>query len=72
MSDPYIYYKKQCDYCLRKGRCDSEKRTRTFVNTIGGVESLSTGVYGSLSFRCDYFYLNQLAYDKDNPPETCG
>ena len=72
MSNPYIYYKQQCDYCLRKGKCDYEKKTRTFVNTIGGVETLSSGVYGSLSFKCDYFDLDQLAYNKDNPPETCG
>ena len=72
MSNPYIYYKQQCDYCLRKGKCDYEKKTRAFVNTISGVEDLSNGVYGSLSFKCDYFDLDQLAYNKDNPPETCG
>lgn len=72
MIKPYIYYKQQCDYCLRKGKCDYEKKTRIFVNTIGGVEALSSGVYGSLSFKCAYFDLDQLAYDKDNPPETCG
>lgn len=72
MSNPYICYKQQCDYCLRKGKCDYEKKTRTFVNTISGVEALSSGVYGSLSFKCDYFDLDQLAYNKDNPPESCG
>ena len=72
MSNPYIYYKQQCDYCLRKGKCDHEKKTRTFVNIISGVEALSSGVYGSLSFKCDYFDLDQLAYNKDNPPESCG
>ena len=72
MSNPYIYYKQQCDYCLRKGKCDYEKKTRVFVNTISGVEALSSGVYGGLSFKCDYFDLDQLAYNKDNPPETCG
>lgn len=72
MSNPYIYYKQQCDYCLRKGKCDHEKKTRTFVNTISGVEALSSGVYGSLSFKCDYFDLDQLAYNKYNPPESCG
>ena len=72
MSNPYIYYKQQCDYCLRKGKCDYEMKTRVFVNTISGVEALSSGVYGSLSFKCDYFDLDQLAYNKDNPPESCG
>ena len=72
MSNPYIYYKQQCDYCLQKGKCDYEKKTRAFVNTISGVEALSSGVYGSLSFKCDYFDLDQLTYNKDNPPESCG
>lgn len=72
MSNPYIYYKEQCDYCVTKDKCSYEKRTRTFVETIGGLESLSTGIYGSLSFKCDYFVLDQLAYDRDNPPECEG
>ena len=41
MSKPYIYYKEQCKYCLKNG-------------------------------KCDYFDLDQLAYNKNNPPETCG
>lgn len=72
MNKPYIYYKEQCDYCLNKGKCDYEKRTRTFLETIGGVEHLTSGVYGSLSFKCDYFDLDQLAYNKANPPECSG
>ena len=62
MNNQYIHYKEQCDYCTNKG-CDYEKRTRTFVETIGGIERLSRGVYGSLSFRCDYFALDKAAYD---------
>ena len=72
MSTKYIYYKEQCNYCINKGKCDYEKATKTFVDTIGCVEKLAKGVYGSLSFKCDYFDLDHLAYDKDNPPETCG
>ena len=72
MNKPYIYYKEQCDYCINKGKCDYEKRTRTFVETIGGVERLTSGVFGSLSFECDYFYLDQLAYNRANPPECRG
>ena len=72
MSNPYIYYKEQCKYCLKNGKCDYQKKTQTFVDAINGFERLVNGVYGSLSFRCDYFDLDQLAYSKDNPPETCG
>jgi hypothetical protein len=72
MKGKYVYYKEQCNYCRNKGKCDYEKRTRTFVETIGGVERLTNGVYGSLDFKCDYFDLDQLAYNKENPPETCG
>ncbi len=72
MNTKYIYYKEQCNYCINKGKCDHEKRTRTFVETIGGVERLTSGVFGSLSFKCDYFDLDQLVYNRDNPPETCG
>ena len=72
MNKPYIYYKEQCDYCVSKDKCSYEKRTRKFVETIGGLESLASGVYGTLSFRCDYFGLDQLAYDRANPPECSG
>ena len=72
MSKPYIYYKEQCKYCLKNGKCDYQKKTQTFLDAINGIEHLANGVYGSLSFKCDYFDLDQLAYNKDNPPETCG
>lgn len=72
MSKPYIYYKEQCKYCLKNGKCDYQKKTQTFIDAINGIEHLANGVYGSLSFKCDYFDLDQLAYNKDNPPECCG
>ena len=72
MSKPYIYYKEQCKYCLENGKCDYQKKTQTFLDAINGIEHLANGVYGSLSFKCDYFDLDQLAYNKDNPPESCG
>ena len=71
MSKPYIYYKEQCKYCLKNGKCDYQKKTQTFLDAINGIEHLANGVYGSLSFKCDYFDLDQLAYNKDNPPESC-
>ena len=72
MSKPYIYYKEQCKYCLKNGKCDYQKKTQTFLDAINGIEHLANGVYGSLSFKCDYFDLDQFAYNKDNPPESCG
>ena len=72
MSKPYIYYKEQCKYCLKNGKCDYQEKTQTFLDAINGIEHLANGVYGSLSFKCDYFDLDQLAYNKDNPPESCG
>lgn len=72
MNKPYIYYKEQCDYCINKGKCGYERRTRTFVETISGVTSLASGVFGSLSFKCDYFALDKLAYNKAYPPECDG
>lgn len=59
-----IYYKDQCSYCLNKGGCSYEKRTKQFIETISGIESLASGVFGCLSFACDYFYLDQAAYIK--------
>lgn len=72
MNQPYIYYKEQCDYCINKGKCEYEKKTRTFVETIGGVESLASDVFGRLSFKCDYFDLDELDYNRKNPHESCG
>lgn len=72
MAKVYVYFKEQCDYCTNKGKCDYEKKTRRFVETISGVESVANGVFGTLDFKCDYFYLDQVAYDKENPAETCG
>ena len=72
MNNHYIYYKEQCKYCLKNGKCDYQKKTQTFLDAINGIEHLVSGVYGSLNFRCDYFDFDELAYIKDNPPESCG
>ena len=72
MKKVYVYYKNQCDYCTNKCKCDYEKKTRKFLETISGVNSLAYGVYGSLDFKCDYFDLDEVAYSKENPPETDG
>ena len=72
MKKVYVYYKEQCNYCTNKGKCDYEKKTRRFVETISGVESLANGVYGSLDFKCDYFDLDEVAYSKANQSENCG
>ena len=72
MRTPWIWYKEQCDFCLQRGKCEYEKKTRTFVNTVNGLEHLANGVYGSISFKCDYFNLDWLVYNKENPPECSG
>ena len=72
MSKPYIYYKEQCKYCLKNGKCNYQKKTQAFLDAINCIEYLASGVYGSLNFRCDYFNLDESAYRKDNPPESCG
>lgn len=72
MNEPFIYYKEQCDYCIYKGKCDYERQTRKFVETISGVESLASGVFGLLEFTCDYFDLDRLAYDKVHISESEG
>lgn len=71
MKNVYVYYKEQCGFCTRKGNCDYEKKTRTFVETISGVDALAKGVYGRLDFKCDYFDLDEAAYNKAYPAESC-
>lgn len=70
MKKPYIYYKEQCDNCTRKSKCDYEKKTRAFIETISGVEHLANGVFGRMSFECDYFDLDRVAYDISHPGES--
>jgi hypothetical protein len=72
MIKPHIYYREQCDLCIERGKCRREKRTRKFIETICGMEVLANGVYGSLSFRCNYFDLDKVAYNKASVHETEG
>ena len=71
MNKPFIYYPEQCDYCLKKGKCDYEKKTRLFLATLNGYERLIDGVYGNLNFACDYFDLDLLLYNKRMLGESC-
>ena len=43
---------------------------KTTKGIVRPLSHLASGVYGSLNFRCDYFNLDELAYRKDNPPES--
>ena len=70
MNNPYIYYKDQCKYCLKKGKCGYQKKTQTFLDAINGIEHLVSGVYGSLNFRCDYLNHDELEYREDNTSES--
>ena len=71
MSKPFIYYPEQCDYCLKRGGCDYEKKTRLFLATLCGFDRLTHGVYGSLNFACDYFDLDLRMFNWSIPVESC-
>lgn len=66
-STGWIYWPEQCDYCkgyiFSDGKPCCKELTKEFFNKLRQIEHHSKGVYGSLSFKCDYFNLDDDKYN---------
>lgn len=67
--DMWIYWKEQCEYCKNKEGCEYKNRVQDLIERFSKVESSSPGVYGSLSWKCDYFIVDKEEYYKKNEGE---
>lgn len=43
-----------------------------YINKLRYLEKVSTGVYGTTRFNCDYFVLDTEKYLADNPGDCQG
>ena len=62
---PYIPWKEKGDYCGNRNNCEQEKTVREFKTALSFLENGAKGIYGSLNFTCDYFFLDENKYKRN-------
>lgn len=64
--DLWIWRNDQCKYCKHRIEgCDSWKGMQELKTAIDKIEKETKGFYGSIDFKCDYFWLDEVAYERD-------
>ena len=63
----WIYWVEQCKYC-KQCNCDKEYKAKVnnYINKLQHLEKITTGVYGTLKFNCDYFIFDKDKYIEQN------
>lgn len=65
----WIYWKEQCDFCLNRENCEYKEKVKQYMQKIDSLDS--KGIYGTTSFWCDYYNLDEDAY-WENPIGECN
>ena len=54
-----VYWKEQCDYCENRMFCKYQNSVELLQARLKVVELETGGCYGTLSFWCDYFKVDE-------------
>ena len=68
MNKHWIYWPDQCKYCQHIGWCKYNQNAQKYIEALKNIED--TGVYGVLSWWCDYFMLDEKKYEAEHPGES--
>ena len=60
----WIYFKDRCDYCLNKGDCKYPEKVKKYIEELDSLDD--RGIYGTSSFWCDYYCIDEKKYFKNN------
>lgn len=67
----WIYRNDQCKYCKHRIEgCDSWHGMQQLKMAIDKLEK-EIKFYGSIDFKCDYFWLDETAYMRDREFDVC-
>lgn len=59
----WVYWPEQCKYYINRN-CDYKDKVKEYITNLNSVNNL--GVYGSLSWWCDYYIFNEEEYLKNS------
>ena len=65
----WIYYKDQCNYCKNNQNCEYIDKAKDFMNKLEYLDKVS-GVYGTISWSCDYHVFDADKYIEENLNES--
>lgn len=64
----WIYWPEQCVYCINRKDCNYKEKVNNYISKIVNIED--KGIYGSLSWWCDYYLIDEEEYNKLSCNET--
>ena len=64
MNNPYIYWVRQCDFCINRRYCEERLDAIKYIAELKKVDD--RGTFGNLTWQCDYFVLDKEEYNKHN------
>lgn len=65
MSNPYIHWTEECNYCYKRGICEYEDDTRDFRKALSMLHNGAKYVFGTINFKCDYFKLDENKFRRN-------
>ena len=66
----WVYFKEQCDYCLNRHNCEYTKKVKKYIENLDALDS--SGIYGTTTFLCDYYILDEQEYNKNGECASQG
>lgn len=66
----WVYYKEQCEYCKNRKGCQYIEKVQKYLKDIDNLDD--RGIYGTTSFWCDYYNLDEELYWQKNQGECAS
>ena len=60
----WVWWPEQCEYCQHRQVCENKSKVKDYMKALRQVED--TGIYGTLTWWCDYFILDDEEYWRHN------
>lgn len=67
MTKLWVYWPEQCKYCQNRKGCKYTQQVQGYISALQDIDD--SGIYGTLSWWCDYFIVDSEKYFLDNPGE---
>ena len=66
----WIWWPEQCLYCQNRFSCSYKNAVNSYISALRDIDD--NGIYGSLSWWCDYYVFDETPYLKDTIGDCCN
>ena len=66
-----VYWRDQCDFCIHRLFCKYRDAAELLLARLKVVDMETRGCYGTISFWCDYFEVDEGAVNESRKHDCC-